>query len=364
MAAACIAVILLGAIPARAAFYGMIEDGWEKHVRAGIYRIANTDFEGGLSMLEEYINAFPRNPGGYFYYAAGVQEKIQKFNDLSELPRFYKYARKCQTYATLNIRKNPDDSVSRLFLGAIEGYMGMLEAKQRHLLRAFRHGVNAKSHLERVLIERPEVPDTYFGLGMLYYFSSRKGAEEGGLVDWIIRKFITHGRDMKDRGMLMLNHAVDHHALSEDYARSALMWIYLYEKEYDKAEQLGYQVVNSFQMDTNASWVLGRVALAEGRCGDAKFWLGRVVKINEELGLPNSDYKDVDMAIRKAELCRDMKEGDYEQAFELNEQVLGWLSDDPKITLEYQDEKNLISKWKEESEDIRRRLRFFTKRNS
>jgi len=353
--ASLISVILFPAVSS-AGFYGVIEDGWEDHIRGAIFRIADTQFEEGLNMVNEYIKAFPDNPGGYFFYAAGVHEKIQKFNDLSELDRFYKYAGKSQKLSKKRLKENKDDLVAMLFLGATDGYIGLLEAKQRHLVRAFKNAIETKKRLERVLKERPDIPDTYFGLGMVYYFSSKKGSEEGGLLGWIIRRFITDGEDMRRQGVGMLSYAARNNALSAEYARSALMWILLYEHKFRKAEEMAHQISDRYQRDTMSRWVLGRIALIEGSCEDAKFWFSWIRDINASFNLPASEFKDVEIAIKKAVLCESMKKEDYEAARAVNREIEKWLNGEPKITLEYQDENTLIKFWKLEAGIIRKKL--------
>lgn len=343
---------------ASADHYGMVEDGWEDHIKAAIFKVADTDFEEGLSMFEEYIKAFPKEPGGYFFYAAGVQEKIQKYNDFSDMPRFSRYAKKCERLCRKKLQENPDDNVSRLFLGAINGYIGLLEAKQRKLVRAFWDGVEAKKYLERVALERPEIPDTYFGLGMLYYFASRKSEKEGMVVSWIIKKFITHGKNMRDEGVEYLKRSINGESLAKDYALSALMWIHLYERRYDEAERIARIMAERFTRDNISRWILARVALVRNNCLEAKGWLNDIVSINQRENIPMSRYPDVKIALKMADLCQNIKNRRWDIAVKLNEEVEEWLYDDPKAVIEYQDERNLISFWKEENLLIQRKLRF------
>jgi tetratricopeptide (TPR) repeat protein len=344
--------------------YGMVEEGWDERIREGISKIADLKFEEGLIIFDEYIKAFPDNPGGYFYYAAGVQEKIQKMGDFSELKRFNKYAKKCQRLAKKRLRSNPRDSVARIFLGATDGYIGLLEARRRHLLRAFKNGIDTKKHLERAIAERQDIPETYFGLGMLYYFSSRKAEEEGGLVSWVIRKFITNGKDLRQEGIEMLKHVIDSDALSRDYARSAIMWIYLYEHDYIIAKSIARELAYEFTRDTLSRWVLGRVALVQGRCDEAKHWFEKIVEINTLLKTPKALHQEVPVAIKKAEVCSKTRDKKFMEAYALNEEILVWLKGDPKVTLEFQDEKNLIKFWKAESEWTRKKLNHLIKRSS
>jgi len=339
---------------------GMAEKGWEDAIIQGIAKVSNTDYEDGLKLFDEYIKAFPLNGEGYFYFAVALQEKIQKLNDLGELERFNKYSATCKRIFEAKLDKNPDDTIARMYLGAMNGYIGLVEGRQRNLLQAFMRAVDAKSLLERAYKERPDIADTGFGLGMIYYFASRKSSEVGGMTEWIITKFITNGRDMRNEGVEMIHQAVEGNALSKDYARAAIMWIRLYEKNYSKAHEMALDIAKRYPKDAGSRWVLGRVALVNKQCAEAQSRFGEAVEILIRRGLPPARYQDVEIGRSFAMLCESIDHKEWEEAARLTRTIDEWLKRDPKITLEYQDEKNLIAFWKRELDTARRSQRFIT----
>lgn len=339
---------------------GMVEKGWEDVILQGIAKVSNTDYEDGLKFFDEYIKAFPQNGEGYFYFAVALQEKIQKLNDLGELERFKKHSSTCKRIFEAKLDKNPDDTIARMYLGAMNGYIGLVEGRQRNLLQAFMRAVDAKSLLERAHRERPDIADTSFGLGMIYYFSSRKSSEVGGMTEWIITKFITNGRDMRNEAVEMITQAVDGNALSKDYARAAIMWIRLYEKNYSKAREMAQDISKRYPKDAGSRWVLGRVALVNRECSDGKARFGEALEILKKRGLPPARYQDVEMARSFATLCESIDHKEWEEAARLTRKIDDWLKNDPKVTLEYQDEKNLLEFWKRELDTARRSQRFIT----
>jgi hypothetical protein len=137
-----------------ASAFALVHEAWEEKVRDAIFKIADTDFEEGLEMLDAYIKAHPKTPEGYFLYAVGIQEKIQKSNDLKDLPRFYSYANRCKVLAKKALNKNKKDPVARFTLGTINAYIGLLEAKQRNLVSAFLSVRSATKILEKLTEER------------------------------------------------------------------------------------------------------------------------------------------------------------------------------------------------------------------
>ena len=265
---------------------GMVEKGWDDVIVQGMAKVSNTDYEDGLKLFDDYIKAFPQNAEGYFYYAVALQEKIQKLNDLSELERFTKYSSTCKRILEAKLEKKPEDSVARMYLGAMHGYIGLIEGRQRNMLRAFLCLVDAKALLEQARKERPDIADITFGLGMIYYFSSRKGSEVGGMTEWVINKFITNGRDMRKEAVEMISKSIEDNALGKDYARAAIMWISLYDKNYPKARELAADISKRYPKDAGSRWVLGRVALVNGECAEGKARFGETVEILKKRGLP------------------------------------------------------------------------------
>jgi len=354
--AAALALLLAWPAPARADYHGMLAGGWEPLMREAIFRVADSRFEEGLAIIQRYIDAYPDDPAGYFFYAAGVQEKFQKRRDEREAARFFRYAEKCQSLAEERLRRDPADTVARVYLGAADGYTGLVHARRRNLLRAFKNGVETKTRLEQARLENPEILDSWFGLGMLYYYASRKRDEEAGLTGWIIEKFITGGKDMRQEAAAMIRRAYEGEALSRDYARAALMWIALFEGRHGEAEALALATSARFTNDLLSRWTLGRVAMAQGRCAEAEEWFGKVDALITTQALPRGEYRDVEMALNLARACQALAADRLTEARRYNGEVRAWLAGDPKITLEYQDEKRLLAAWRKETGELERRI--------
>lgn len=342
-----IVFLLAGNSASYADHYGMIQDGWEARIRDGVFKVASADFENGIVIFDEYINLFPNDPAGYFFSAAAVKEKMQKSNNMSEIKRFYNYAKTGKRLCKKRLRKNKSDYIARLYLGAIQGYIGLLEVKRGRLIRALFNAIDSKSNLEKVAKNRPEIPDTYFGLGLLYYFSSLKSKNTGGISGWIIKKFITNGKDLSKKGMELTIRSINEGSLGLDYAKSALVWMRFYEKEYDETALLANEMSQRFPSDIASRWILGRVALIRDDCDSAKEWFTEIKRINEENGLPAAKFPDLDAVLKMSELCKSVEQKRWERVDILKKDISDWLDDDPKIVIEYQDHKSVIASWKE-----------------
>ena len=342
--------------------FAFVDPPWEERIREAIFKVADTDFEEGLAIIDAYIKAHPNQSVGYFLYAAGVQEKIQKFDDMSEAKRFFRYANKSKQLANREMGQNKKDATAKLVYGAIHGYIALIDARNRNLLSAFKNAIVSRKHLEELTEERSDIPDAWFGLGMTYYFASRKSEEEGGMIAWIIRRFITHGEDRKADGIKMIERSITDNAYATDYAISALMWIRLYDHNYRKAKKLATEMAPRYTRDTISRWVLGRVALVERDCDGAERWFAEINRLNAEQNLDMEKFVDVKNAQKMALLCKLVKDKKIEKANRLNTEIKKWLDGNPKAVIEYQDEKNLIAFWKQEAKKTDRLLTILVRR--
>ena len=336
--------------------FSFVDPAWDERIREAIFKVADTDFEEGLSIIAAYIKAHPKKSEGYFLYAAGVQEKIQKFDDMSEAKRFFRYAEKCKQLANRELGRNKKDATARLAYGGVHGYIALINARQRNLLSAFKNAIVSRKYLEELTEERKDIPDAWFGLGMTYYFASRKSEEEGGMIAWIIRRFITHGEDRKADGIKMIERSISDNAYATDYALSALMWIRLYDHNYGQAKKLATEMAPRYTRDIISRWVLGRVALVEKDCDGAERWFAEINRLNAEQELDTEKFVDVKNAQKMALLCKLVKRNEIDKARRLNNEIKKWLNDKPKAVIEYQDEKNLIAFWKREAKKTDRDL--------
>ncbi|MFQ5483562.1 MAG: hypothetical protein ACE5ER_12490, partial [Nitrospinaceae bacterium] len=108
------------------------------------------------------------------------------------------------------------------FLGASEGYMGIIEYGGGHYLSALINGLRADNHLEEALRLDPELTDAYLGLGIYRYGNTRLG----GLVNF----FMQGGKDMRLEGLNNIKRALNSNALARPLAMKILIWFYIAEE--------------------------------------------------------------------------------------------------------------------------------------
>lgn len=315
-------------------------------VLKGMKLIANSDYEEGFSVFKQYIDRYPDHPSGYFFMAAAQELMMQYTNSDSGMDAFNKYSARCFEIVQANLQANPSDAISLFYFGALQGYVGLQEARKRNLLRAFRSAYNARRNLECALDIDPNLYDVYLGLGMLYYYASKKHHEEGGLVGWFLKRFITHDQDLREKGMGMVQLAAEKGELSTVYGKRSLMWMYLLEKRYDDAYSLASEIEKETPKDKNSKWILARIELDRKDFARSYAHFMEIDQLVKNEKLDETVYKDVEIGADLAKTGTQINQQDLDEAKNIVAEVQEWLSKNPSASIEFQDENDMFEGWK------------------
>jgi tetratricopeptide (TPR) repeat protein len=303
-------------------------------------------FKEAEDLIREYIKNHPDRPDGYFFMAAIHAEHMNSYHDNSRFKAFNKYADLCVKKAKLLIKKNKNDPVGYFYIGGIAGYRGLIQAHGQQLVSAFRSAIKTKWNLEKALQLDPELYDTYFGLGTLYYFASKKHVEEGGIVGWIIKKFITKNRDMRQEAIAMLKKAIKKGQMTSTVAYSSLMWVMICEEEYETAYNMAREVVKKFPEDKHGYWVRARVEMINGNCRDALENFNKIIGIIKAQNLPVSRFNEVQTGLLLTETCLNVNNWERKKVTGTIKNIRRKLNNYKEIMLEYQNAKRVAEDWK------------------
>ena len=192
-------------------------------------------FEQAIARLEDSPNTLGTRMElmKYNFYFSGLlgelchtlaftsRYKIQKIAD-----RFMRHSSRAKELAR-EILATPDLTLSQeaqanLYLGGAEGYIGIFEYGEGHLLKALVNGFSADTHLEKALSLDPNQVDAHFGLGVYRYGNSRLG----GVGNFIMQR----GRDLRQVGLDHIERAIRENAPSRPLALKTLAWFYISEQ--------------------------------------------------------------------------------------------------------------------------------------
>ena len=192
-------------------------------------------FEKAIQRLEDSPNTLETRIElmKYNFYFSGIlgelchtlaftsRYKIQKIAD-----RFIRHSNRAKELAN-EILGTPELTVAQeaqanLYLGGAEGYIGIFEYGEGHLLKALVNGFSADTHLEKALSLDPSQIDAHFGLGIYRYGNSRLG----GIGNFIMQG----GRDLRQVGLDHIERAIREQAPSKPLALKTLAWFYISEQ--------------------------------------------------------------------------------------------------------------------------------------
>lgn len=311
-------------------------------LRRGFDVVYNEQYPEAEKVFKEYIKKHPDRPEGYFFMTGRYAEYMNAYHDRSVMPEFEKWAKLTEQKAEAFNSTHPKDPTGHFYLGNLYGYMGLLDAQQQNLVSAFLNAVKAKTSLEKTLTLDPKAHDAYFGLGSLFFYGSKKHMEEGGMVGWIVKKFITHDRDMRQEGIAMVQKAVANGGITADTAFSTLMWLLIIEERYDEAMPMAVEMTRRWPKDKHGYWAQGRISLLRGQCADAKGQFEHIADIVKEQKIPLDHFPEVEIALELASLCAESDTLSFAAREGRIKALSVRLAANPNIQLEYANSKGVV----------------------
>ena len=312
------------------------------NLRQGFEYVYNEQYPEAEKVFQEYIKKYPERPEGYFFMTGRFAEYMNAYHDRGAMAKFGEWARRTTQKAETFNMKNPKDPAGYFYLGNLHGYTGLLEAQQQNLVAAFLDAVKAKSNLEKTLELDPTAYDAYFGLGTLYYYGSKKHMEEGGVVGWIVKKFITHDRDMRQEGIAMLRKAVANGGIAADSAFSTLMWTLISEERYDEAMVIAAEMASRWPRDKHGHWAQGRIMLLRGQCGEANRHFETIADIIKQQNIRPDRFPELEIALELSSLCVESGTINHAEREGRINALRARLAANPNIQLEYANSKGAV----------------------
>ena len=311
-------------------------------LRRGFDLVYGEQYPEAEKIFQEYINKHPDRPEGYFFMTGRYAEYMNSFHDRSAMPTFEMWAKRTMEKAEAFNSKYPNDPTGHFYLGNLYGFMGLLDAQQQNLVSAFLNAVKAKTSLEKTLELDPAVHDAYFGLGSLFFYGSRKHVEEGGMVGWIVKKFITHDRDMRQEGIAMVQKAVAGGGITADSAFTTLMWLLIIEGRYDEAMPMAVEMSRRWPKDKHGYWAQGRIQLLRGQCADAARNFMRIADIVKQQNLRLDRFPEVEIALELSSLCVESDTASHASREARFKALSARLAANPNIQIEYANSKGVV----------------------
>lgn len=209
----------------------------------------NDRFSTVDSLYDVYISNYPGDPAGYLFKAAALMGEMtdREENLYPDLFKTLLDSVEALIARQLDSCSSETSAWMYLYSGHARAYRSLWESRFGSFFSAVKHGFAARSEYDKGLKADSTRYDLYLGLGSYHYWKSAKG----GLL-----RFFRILKNEKDKGVRELHLAEDSSLLSQELARSALIWVWLDKKEYDSVISIASEFVRKYPDGKSFLWPL------------------------------------------------------------------------------------------------------------
>lgn len=226
----------------------------DKLILAGIDATIREDYELAERNFKRIISLDPENPAGYFFLGGCYQTQMTDLSSDFREKEFYRVLEKSIQLSKKKIEKDKKDVGAHFYLGNSYGALAVYDAKRKKWWSGLRKGLKAKSAFKKVIELDSTFYDAYLGLGSYHYWVS--------VVTKAFR-WLPFFRDERKKGIEEVKLAAEKSLYSKESADYGLIYIYIEEKEYDKAIQLAKKMNQEYPESKLFLWPLAEAIYLE-----------------------------------------------------------------------------------------------------
>lgn len=267
-----------------------------------------------IRICEQVIEKYPDNPMGYLgqaavYHVIMLNYRVNLFNN-----KFDSLTTLAIHVGEKAVKKYKDDENAYFVLGAAYGFRGLQRIRKGQWFGAFRDGIRGVSNLMKAHEMNKRLYDVYYGLGLYYYWKSAKAK---------VLTFLRLMKDEREKGVEYLNIAVQKGRLSPTEAVFALIEIYYYEDQYEKALATALLLKDKHANDPAWNYLTAKILDKLNRWEEARFNFEALLNLLEASQFKSYSYL-AECHFGIAKCCYELgsyktAEKELQLAFELSE---------------------------------------------
>lgn len=197
------------------------------------------------------VRDYPGDPLGYVLRAGGLFAEMTDREENLHEEQFLDLLEATDSLTTVVIDTCDAATAAWMYLfrGLAKTYQALWEARFGSLMSSLRLGLSTVDEYEAGLAVDSGLYDLYTGSGSYHYWKSVKVG---------VLKYVGLFKDEKEQGIVELRLAADSSLLHREVARSALIWIWLEEREYDSAAVLAGRFVERYPEGKAFRWPMAQ----------------------------------------------------------------------------------------------------------
>jgi hypothetical protein len=252
----------------------------------------NEDYSQARELYSELQTKYPQHPGPPFLLAATYQAEMKDHEDFEYEQEFVDNIELSIDLADKLRNEDEDNAWAYYFMGASNLYWALFEGRKGSSWSAAHKGIRGKNLMEKCLDIDSTMYDALAGLGSYRYWGDIKGG--------IFAKLPFVGGDRK-KGLGDLKTAAEKSLFSRDLTKSALIYVYIQEEQYKKADSLAVEMRGKYPQSKSFLWARGFANLEAERYNDALVFFDSLKAVIKEEN-QSSKYNLVQISYNKM-LC-------------------------------------------------------------
>ncbi len=215
----------------------------------GIVEIVKQNYSAAKTIFSELDSSFPQLPLGKTYKAAVSIAKSTDYAEDYNSAEIKELLDSAKVISERLLNENESGIWNNYFMALTLGYKAYFQILKGNYLDAFVDGYRSVQYFERCKDMDSAFYESYLAIGTYKYWKSAKASS----LNWL-----PFFNDNRKEGINLLEKAVSNSSYNKYLALNSLIWIYINEKESEKAIGTAEQALKNFPGSRFFMWGLAR----------------------------------------------------------------------------------------------------------
>ncbi len=218
-------------------------------LKSGIMNIVNQQYTEANKYFEQLALDYPELPFGKIYLAASKIAEAYDYKNEYDIDFIESNLQEAKEQAEELLSTDEDNLWFNYYYALAEGYIAYYDAIREDWLSALSMGMNSISAFGNCLNIDNNFYEAYIAIGTYEYWRSRKTE----FLDWM-----PFYDDETEIGIEKLRTAIRSASYNSYLAVNSLIWIYIDQKDFKTAIEIGRSALNEFPNSRYFKWGLAR----------------------------------------------------------------------------------------------------------
>jgi len=218
-------------------------------LKSGIMNIVNQQYAKANKYFEQLALDYPELPFGKIYLAASKIAEAYDYKNEYDIDYIESNLQEAREQAEELLSTDEDNLWFNYYYALAEGYIAYFDAIRGDWFSALSTGMNSISTFGNCLNIDNNFYEAYIAIGTYEYWVSRRTE----FLDWM-----PFYEDETEIGIEKLRTAIKSASYNSHLAVNSLIWIYIDQKDFKTAIEIGQKAVNEFPDSRYFKWGLAR----------------------------------------------------------------------------------------------------------